>query len=157
MNHVNACLTYFMHHFGFNLHWPPFLLVSICTDHLSFWFVQIDLIFNLNLWVCLNFIWEFPSPLFLLGGSKHVLGYISLQNWELTSFYPWYHLNNLMINQIWLEENNHCICERWKFKFKCNDCYIEICCELWNFKLWNNIIKGPILCILFKNLLHMPS
>lgn len=83
---------------------------------------------------------------------SQVIFHCKFENWHVFAYdITW---KKLMVNQIWLEENNHYICEIWKFKFKCNDCYIEICYELWNFKL-RITLSRELYCTFFLKILSI--
>jgi hypothetical protein len=136
-------------HVSFNLLYAPFWFQFALTT-LPFGLCKLT---SSLIYICEFFLISYGSShhsslCWEVGKMSYVI--FHCKNWELTCFYPWYHLKNLMMNQIWLEENNHCICERWKFKFKCNDCYIEICCELWNFKLGITLSRDLYCTLFFK-------
>jgi hypothetical protein len=56
------------------------ILTSICINHLHIWFVQIDLILNLFLWISLNFILKISHILLIKmhGAQKHTQDFLSL-------------------------------------------------------------------------------
>ncbi len=73
-----------LHHFGFNLHWMPSLLVH------ANWFTL-----NFYSWVDLSPILKFSPPFFLLGAKKCTMGLHLIISLGINKvFNPWYHLTN---------------------------------------------------------------
>jgi hypothetical protein len=82
-SNLNYCMYY-------ELGWLWFILALFCihTNHLFFWFVQIDFTLNSCLWIHFSFSLKLSSPYFSWV-------YIVQQNWKLTRFFTLIPLNKL--------------------------------------------------------------